>query len=115
MESRKRLNDDGTTKCIILYKESGSYSAFSPREAAEAINELKAQLWSGLPLDNQFTKAGQPMENEDYQKTNREKRLTPKSDGAYWCDGCDRNRVPNWGKCSVCGHRQGVKTLKKDI
>jgi len=57
MKSRKRLNSDGTTRCIILEKESGSFNAFTPREAAEAINELKAQLWSGVPFDNQFYEA----------------------------------------------------------
>lgn len=28
------------------------YKAFTPKEAALAINELKAQLWSGLPLSD---------------------------------------------------------------
>jgi len=54
------------------------------------------------------------MENEDYKKTNREKRLAPRHDGYYWCDKCDRDRVANWQKCPTCGHRNGVKTLKKD-
>ena len=54
------------------------------------------------------------MENEDYEKSNREKRLAPKHDGRSWCDNCDRNLVANWEKCSECGHRQGTKTLKKE-
>ena len=54
------------------------------------------------------------MENEDYKKSNREKRMEPKHDGRYWCDKCDRCLVANWEKCPVCGHRQGVYTLKKD-
>lgn len=53
----------------------------------------------------------------EYQKTNREKRMTPKT-GAYWCDGCDRDYVGYWAKCSVCGWRQGKynnkKVLKKE-
>ena len=54
------------------------------------------------------------MENEDYKKSNREKRMEPKRDGHYWCDKCDRNLLANWEKCSECGHRQGVHTLKKE-
>ena len=54
MKSRKILNGDGSTKQIILAKDSGAYNAFTPREAVQAINELKSQLWSGMPLDSQF-------------------------------------------------------------
>ena len=57
MKSKKILNDNGTTKQIILARESGSFNAFTPREAAQAINELKSQLWSGMPLDRQFSSA----------------------------------------------------------
>lgn len=48
--SRKLINSDGTTRKIIIRNESGSYSAYTPRQAAATINELKKQLWSGLPL-----------------------------------------------------------------
>ena len=54
MKSKKILNNNGSTKQIILEKESGAYNAFTPREAAQAINELKSQLWSGMPLDKGF-------------------------------------------------------------
>jgi len=57
MKSRKLLNPDGTTRSIVVEKDSGAFNAFTPREAAEIINELKAQLWNGMPLDNQFYKA----------------------------------------------------------
>ena len=30
-----------------------------------------------------------------------------------WCDGCDANIVGNGEKCSVCGHQQGKRRLKK--
>ena len=57
MNSRKLLNGDGSTKSIVLQKESGAFNSFTPREAAEAISELKAQLWNGKPFDNQFYEA----------------------------------------------------------
>jgi len=55
--------------------------------------------------------------NEDIQhrKTNREKRLSPKSGAAYWCNYCDRDKVHEGDKCGTCGNRNGVKRLKKDI
>jgi len=49
----------------------------------------------------------------EYQKTNREKRLTPVSKGKYWC-GCDMNLVFVSQKCHVCGKRAGKITLKKE-
>lgn len=49
MRSRKILNSDGTTKRIIL-ESNGVYKAFTPKEAALAINELKRQLWLGVPI-----------------------------------------------------------------
>lgn len=54
------------------------------------------------------------IENEDYIKTNRENRLTPKGSCKHWCYNCDRTLVGNWEKCPVCRNRDGVKTLKKD-
>lgn len=51
--------------------------------------------------------------SDEYRKSNREKKLTPKG-GIHWCDKCDRNLVSNWSKCGVCGYKNGVKTLKKD-
>ena len=57
MLSKKRLSPDGSTKYIIIQKDNGAFSSFSPKEAVEAISELKAQLWSGVPMDNQFKKA----------------------------------------------------------
>ena len=52
----------------------------------------------------------------DYEhiKTNREKRMTPKYGGNYWCMYCDRAIVGHGSKCSVCGKRNGKKTLKKE-
>lgn len=50
---------------------------------------------------------------EEYQKTNREKALTPKR-GKFWCYSCDKQIVHNFEKCPNCGNRQGRKTLKKD-
>lgn len=54
------------------------------------------------------------IDETEHIKTNREKRLSPKQDGYYWCDKCDRSVVNNWKKCKICGFRSGVKTLKKD-
>ena len=49
----------------------------------------------------------------EYQKTNREKAMTPKI-GKGWCD-CDRNIVHYYGKCSVCGIKlQEGNRLKKE-
>ena len=53
------------------------------------------------------------MENEDYKKSNREKRMTPKG-GIFWCSYCDRDMVSNGSICETCGHREGTKRLKKD-
>ena len=54
------------------------------------------------------------MENEDYKKSNRETRMTPKR-GLFYCGTCDRDMVSNGCICETCGHREGVKRLKKDI
>lgn len=50
MKAVKKLNGNGTTKCIVLHKDSGAYNVFTPREAAQAIVELSKMLWSGIPL-----------------------------------------------------------------
>ena len=54
------------------------------------------------------------MENEDYKKSNRQKRLTPKSSKAFWCTSCDRDLVHEGERCGTCGHVNGEKRLKKD-
>ena len=54
------------------------------------------------------------MENEDYEESNREKRMSPKR-GLFYCGYCDRDMVSNGCRCETCGHREGVKRLKKDI
>lgn len=52
--------------------------------------------------------------NYNFQKTNRQKRQTPKL-GMGWCDGCDREVVPNYGKkCPNCGYKNKVFRLKKE-
>jgi len=51
---------------------------------------------------------------EDYQKTNREKRMTPKSDGRFWCYGCDAEQVFEGEKCSNCGFKHHTNTIKKE-
>lgn len=53
------------------------------------------------------------MENEDYEKSNREKTMAPKSDGAIWCGGCDAELVYEGKQCS-CGWKFKTKRLKKD-
>ena len=54
------------------------------------------------------------MQNEDYKKTNREKRMSPTSDSASWCESCDKDKVYEGKKCNTCGALNGVKKLKKD-
>ena len=51
------------------------------------------------------------MQNEDYQKSNREKRQVPKA-GKFWC-GCDRDKIGLGEKCTACGHVYTDGTLKK--
>lgn len=51
---------------------------------------------------------------EDYEKTNREKRMAPKTYKPYWCGSCDRDKVRDGEKCETCGYRYKNKTLKKD-
>lgn len=43
--------------------------------------------------------------------TNRQKSRTAKL-GLFWCYKCDRNKVGQVGKCSVCGHRENRKKTK---
>ena len=54
MKSRKTLNTDGSTNKIIIQNDSGSYSAYTPIQAARMILELTAQLKSGIPIVNNF-------------------------------------------------------------
>lgn len=49
----------------------------------------------------------------EYQKTNREKTLSPKR-GLCWCYGCDMALVGTGRKCPVCGKRHEKRTLKKE-
>lgn len=49
-----------------------------------------------------------------FVKNNRQKRQTPKL-GMGWCDGCDREVVPYYGKkCPNCGYKNKVFRLKKE-
>jgi hypothetical protein len=48
-----------------------------------------------------------------YQKTNREKRMTPKRT-KFWCGRCDAAIVGLRGKCKNCGFKHGKKRLKKE-
>lgn len=54
------------------------------------------------------------VESIDYEKTNREKKLTPRKKGKHWCDGCDRNKVGCGESCDVCGALNGHRTIKKE-
>ena len=54
------------------------------------------------------------MIREEHTKTNREKRLSPKSNSLHWCFTCDRSLVSNGKKCKVCGKADFPKRLKKD-
>jgi hypothetical protein len=52
--------------------------------------------------------------NYEYQKTNREKRQSPKH-GEGWCGGCDKVIISYNGiKCYKCGYINGVRRFKKD-
>ena len=56
------------------------------------------------------------LENYEYEKTNREKRQSPKG-GIWWCDTCDAYLVGIGAKCPICKHIQGAGikvTLKKE-
>lgn len=89
----------------------------------------KPKLWKGNALDGvweitikinlMFISSGcsiwsKEMENEDYEKSNREKKLTPKPHTRHWCDTCDANLVHAGEKCAVCGHRDSHRVLKKE-
>lgn len=50
----------------------------------------------------------------EYQKTNRQKRMSPHSGGPYWCTCCDAQLVHIGEKCRLCGTRAGKRTLKKE-
>ena len=53
------------------------------------------------------------MENEDYVKSDREKRLTPQA-GHFWCYRCDRNLVSPHKKCPTCGAKPIRKSIRKE-
>lgn len=53
-------------------------------------------------------------EDIKYQKTNRQKALTPKKKTAGWCAGCDRCYLTSYAKCPVCGVRNGTYRLKRE-
>ena len=55
------------------------------------------------------------MDNEEYiyDKSNREKRLTPKTGATHWCSCCDRDLVRSGCKCKNCGTLNGIQRLKK--
>ena len=38
---------------------------------------------------------------------NRLRKRLPRSDAAFWCGGCDRDRVHAGLKCKTCGHTDG--------
>jgi len=38
MKSKKRVNTDGSTRLIIVKHDSGSYSSYTPSQAAQMIS-----------------------------------------------------------------------------
>jgi len=54
MKSKKISNPDGSTKKIVVQHDSGSYSAYTPKQAAQMINTLKKELWRGIPIERDF-------------------------------------------------------------
>lgn len=52
MDAKKLLNPDGTTRKIMVRHDSGSYSGYTPKQAALMINLLKEQLWYGESIKN---------------------------------------------------------------
>jgi hypothetical protein len=53
-------------------------------------------------------------EEFEYTKSNREKRLSPKKNGPFYCMNCDRNLVHVGERCSICNKLQGKRTIKKE-
>lgn len=49
----------------------------------------------------------------EYQKTNREKKLTPKK-AKFWCWHCDGALIGESEKCPNCGLKSGKRVLKRD-
>jgi hypothetical protein len=39
---------------IIVQHDSGSFSSYTPRQAAKMILILKRELWRGIPLTKEF-------------------------------------------------------------
>lgn len=55
----------------------------------------------------------------EFQKSNRQKVKSPKSNKKAWCDTCDRNYGPSTSVCGVCGNIMGgyskkSRPMKKD-
>ena len=54
------------------------------------------------------------LEDYEYKKSNREKRMSPKSGTIHWCGCCDRDMVYSGQKCGTCGNVDSFKRLKKE-
>lgn len=52
-------------------------------------------------------------ESIHYKPSNREKVKRPKK-VKFWCGYCDAQLVGEYEKCPNCGHRNGIKRLKKE-
>ncbi len=53
-------------------------------------------------------------EEVEYKKTNREKVMTPRKEGLFWCNNCDHFLVSLGQKCSFCKTIHGHRTIKKE-
>lgn len=53
-------------------------------------------------------------EQVEHNKSNREKRMSPRKNSAHWCDGCDANLIHDGETCSRCGYKSGPEILKKE-
>ena len=51
------------------------------------------------------------MEEENHEKTNREKVLSPRTK-KFWCYGCDRFLIKGGQKCPNCNKRYGRRRFK---
>jgi len=49
----------------------------------------------------------------EYEPSNREKKLTPRKHGKFWCIHCDQAQVHEGLKCPVCKKRSGTRRLRK--
>ena len=48
--AKKIYNIDGTTKKIVVKHDTGAYSSYTPKQAAQMILLLQQSLWNGVPL-----------------------------------------------------------------